>query len=80
MDAPPPGDVQPPARNPDDVPVPGLAIPPPSPWWGLGLLVFGYLLQYLGHRAEGNDMGEWAAIKRRAHRPKQQAVLPGDKR
>jgi hypothetical protein len=35
------------------------------PWyWGVGSLVLGYLLQYLGHRAEGNDVGEWAAIKR----------------
>jgi hypothetical protein len=35
------------------------------PWyWGVGALVFGYLLQYVGHRVEGNDLGEWAAIKR----------------
>ena len=27
-------------------------------------VVLGYVLQYLGHRAEGNDLGEWAAIKR----------------
>ena len=27
-------------------------------------LVVGYLLQYVGHRAEGNDVGEWAAVKR----------------
>ncbi len=32
--------------------------------WALGLFVSGYLLQWLGHRAEGNDLGEWAAIKR----------------
>ncbi len=32
--------------------------------WGIGLLVLGYLLQYVGHRAEGNDVGEWAAVKR----------------
>jgi hypothetical protein len=32
--------------------------------WGLGALVLGYFLQYLGHRAEGNDVGEWAAVKR----------------
>lgn len=32
--------------------------------WGLGLLVGGYLLQWMGHLAEGNDLGEWAAIKR----------------
>jgi hypothetical protein len=35
------------------------------PWyWGLGAFVLGYLLQYIGHLAEGNDLGEWAAIKR----------------
>jgi hypothetical protein len=35
------------------------------PWyWAASALVFGYLLQYLGHRVEGNDVGEWAAIKR----------------
>lgn len=32
--------------------------------WGAGALVLGYLLQFIGHRAEGNDVGEWAAIKR----------------
>lgn len=35
------------------------------PWyWGIGALVIGYLLQYVGHVVEGNDVGEWAAIKR----------------
>jgi uncharacterized membrane protein YGL010W len=35
------------------------------PWyWGIAGLIVGYLLQYVGHRAEGNDVGEWAAIKR----------------
>jgi uncharacterized membrane protein YGL010W len=35
------------------------------PWyWGVGALALGYLLQWIGHRAEGNDVGEWAAIKR----------------
>jgi hypothetical protein len=35
------------------------------PWyWGVGALVVGYLLQWIGHLAEGNDVGEWAAIKR----------------
>jgi Protein of unknown function (DUF962) len=35
------------------------------PWyWGVGALVFGYVLQYAGHAVEGNDVGEWAAIKR----------------
>ncbi len=35
------------------------------PWyWGVGGIVLGYLLQWIGHLAEGNDLGEWAAIKR----------------
>src|SRR5436309_1611527 len=33
-------------------------------WWGVGGLVLGYFLQWLGHRVEGNDVGEWAGIKR----------------
>jgi hypothetical protein len=33
-------------------------------YWGVGTLIAGYVLQYLGHRVEGNDVGEWAAIKR----------------
>jgi uncharacterized membrane protein YGL010W len=33
-------------------------------YWGLAAFVSGYLLQYVGHRVEGNDLGEWAAIKR----------------
>lgn len=35
-----------------------------EPWWGLLGFVGGYLLQYVGHRAEGNDLGEWAGIKK----------------
>jgi hypothetical protein len=38
------------------------------PWgqwyWGVGAFVLGYVLQYVGHRVEGNDLGEWAGIKR----------------
>lgn len=38
------------------------------PWeewyWGVGLFVLGYVLQFVGHLFEGNDMGEWAGIKR----------------
>jgi uncharacterized membrane protein YGL010W len=35
-------------------------------YWIAGAICFvgGYLLQYIGHRAEGNDVGEWAALKR----------------
>jgi hypothetical protein len=37
----------------------------PFPWyWGVGGLVVGYVLQWVGHQVEGNDVGEWAAIKR----------------
>jgi hypothetical protein len=35
------------------------------PWyWGVSALVLGYFLQWIGHRVEGNDVGEWAGIKR----------------
>jgi Protein of unknown function (DUF962) len=35
------------------------------PWyWGVGLFVLGYLLQFIGHQVEGNDVGEWAGVKR----------------
>jgi hypothetical protein len=33
-------------------------------YWGVAAFVLGYFLQWLGHRAEGNDVGEWAGIKR----------------
>jgi Protein of unknown function (DUF962) len=36
----------------------------PDWWWGAGGLVLGYALQWLGHSVEGNDVGEWAGIKR----------------
>lgn len=36
-----------------------------QPWyWGIAAVVLGYLLQWIGHRVEGNDVGEWAALKR----------------
>lgn len=41
-----------------------LSIPWPAWYWGAGAFVLGYLLQWIGHRAEGNDLGEWAAVKR----------------
>ena len=35
------------------------------PWyWGVAALFIGYALQFVGHAVEGNDVGEWAAIKR----------------
>ena len=33
-------------------------------YWGVAAFVLGYLLQYIGHSVEGNDLGEWAGIKR----------------
>jgi hypothetical protein len=33
-------------------------------YWGVGALVLGYVLQYIGHQVEGNDVGEWAGIKK----------------
>lgn len=39
-------------------------------WWRPALLFFGgYALQYVGHRIEGNDMGEVILIKRRLGKP-----------
>ena len=38
------------------------------PWdawyWAVLAFALGYVLQWVGHRVEGNDLGEWAAIKR----------------
>lgn len=39
-------------------------------WWRPVLLIFvGYLLQWIGHRHEGNDMGEVILIKRSLGKP-----------
>jgi len=39
-------------------------------WWRpAALLVVGYVLQWIGHRIEGNDMGEVILIKRRLGKP-----------
>lgn len=32
--------------------------------WGVGALALGYLLQWVGHRVEGNDVGELIPLKR----------------
>ena len=32
--------------------------------WALAAFIGGYVLQWIGHLVEGNDVGEWAAIKR----------------
>src|SRR5262245_21510826 len=35
------------------------------PWyWGVFAIVGGYAVQWIGHLVEGNDLGEWAGIKR----------------
>lgn len=35
------------------------------PWyWGAGAIAVGYFLQWLGHRVEGNDVGELIPLKR----------------
>ena len=39
-------------------------------WWRpAALLTAGYVLQYVGHRVEGNDMGEVVLVKRLLGRP-----------
>jgi hypothetical protein len=39
-------------------------------WWRpVVLLVVGYLLQWIGHRLEGNDMGEVILVKKILGRP-----------
>jgi uncharacterized membrane protein YGL010W len=50
---------------------------PWSEWyWALAAFVAGYCLQWIGHRVEGNDMGEWAGIKRLLGLP-YVAIAPG---
>ena len=33
-------------------------------YWGAGAIVLGYFLQWVGHRVEGNDVGEFIPIKK----------------
>lgn len=33
-------------------------------WVAVGMVVGGYALQWIGHLVEGNDLGEWAGVKR----------------
>ena len=36
-----------------------------APWYcGVGAIVLGYFLQWVGHRVEGNDVGEFIPVKR----------------
>jgi hypothetical protein len=42
-----------------------LSLQPWREWyWAAGAFAGGYLVQWIGHLVEGNDLGEWAAIKR----------------
>jgi Protein of unknown function (DUF962) len=41
-----------------------LVLPRDQWYYGAAMFVAGYFLQWVGHRCEGNDLGEWAAIKR----------------
>jgi hypothetical protein len=43
----------------------GLALLCVLPWyWGIAAFIVGYLLQWVGHRVEGNDVGEFIPIKK----------------
>lgn len=33
-------------------------------YWGVAAIVCGYLLQWIGHRIEGNDVGEFIPVKK----------------
>lgn len=33
-------------------------------YWGVGAICGGYFLQWVGHRAEGNDVGEFIPVKK----------------
>jgi uncharacterized membrane protein YGL010W len=44
-------------------------------WFGLGLFVLGYVLQFIGHGIEGNDAGELIIFKRLLGKP-YVAVVP----
>jgi hypothetical protein len=36
-----------------------------APWyWGVGAIVLGYFLQWIGHSVEGNDVGEFIPVKK----------------
>jgi hypothetical protein len=41
-----------------------LVLPWEQWYWAAAAFVGGYVLQWVGHLAEGNDLGEWAAVKR----------------
>lgn len=33
-------------------------------YWGVGAILAGYFLQWVGHRVEGNDVGEFIPVKK----------------
>jgi hypothetical protein len=39
-------------------------LPWPQWYWAAAAFIGGYGLQWIGHAVEGNDLGEWAGIKR----------------
>jgi hypothetical protein len=51
-------------------------------YWGAGAIVAGYFLQWVGHRVEGNDVGELIPLKRLLGLPvvaiAPRAAAPGD--
>lgn len=47
-------------------------------WWGVGLFVGGYALQFIGHAVEGNDAGELILFKKLLGLP-YVAVVPRQK-
>ena len=47
-------------------------------YWGAGAIVAGYFLQWVGHRAEGNDVGELIPLKRLLGLPVVAIAPPGD--
>jgi hypothetical protein len=56
---------------------PVLLLALPTQWyWAALAFVVGYVLQWIGHLVEGNDIGEWAAIKRLLGLP-YVAIAPG---
>ncbi len=47
----------------------GIAGPPATWWLPAALFVGGYVLQWLGHRIEGNDLGEIVLVKKLLGKP-----------
>lgn len=39
-----------------------------APFAGVGWLAVGYALQWMGHRVQGNEVGEWMLLKALASR------------